>query len=202
MSEIVPATSRDFGVQGVRWTETSLELPDRLDFADYELIGETLGRVRDMSAWALGDWILAGEQMFGEGYAQAIEKTKRAEQTLVNYASVCRRVARSRRRPGVSFSIRAEVAALQPREQVAWLDRAESERLTVAELRGLLRPKDDLPTSVNAQEAAADTDWQETTADMAESLAARLRASGHGRVVVWVEVELGDGRSCRRRASA
>ena len=181
-----------FGIPGVRWTPTALELPPELDFTDFETIGWALGRVRDTSSWAFGDWIIAGEAIYGERYAQAIEATGRSKQTLINYASVARRVSRSRRRAGLAWSHHAEVAALDPAEQVAWLDRAEGERLTVEELRGLLRESKELPTSVGEQETVSGVDWQDAVVEMAEALACRLVASGRGPVAVDVHVILAD----------
>jgi hypothetical protein len=136
-----------FGIRGARWTATGLELPPDLKFSDYEHVLWALGRLRDMSAWALGDAIIFGDAAYGEKYAQAIEATGRAKATLVNYASVARRVPPSRRRARLSFSAHEAVASMNPDEQNAWLARAEDERLSVEELRGLVRDSRNITTS-------------------------------------------------------
>jgi ParB family chromosome partitioning protein len=75
----------------------------------------------------------------------------------MNLASVSRRVAPARRRASLGWSIHAEVAKLEPEQQVEWLDRAEREGLTVEELRGLLRPDTDLTTSLELVPASHDS---------------------------------------------
>ena len=144
---VLPERVDAFGVRGAVWTATSLELPSDLPFAEYEAILFALGRARDMTAWALGDAIRFGEAVYGERYAQAVEATGRAKQTLMNYAWVSGRVPPSRRRAGLSWSHHEAVTRLKPRERDEWLDRAEAEQMSVEELRRLVRAPKDLPTS-------------------------------------------------------
>lgn len=89
-----------------------------------------------------------GDAIYGEKYAQAIEATGRAKGTLQNYASVARRVPRSKRRTGLSWSHHEAVAAREFGEQDHWLDRATAEGLNVEEFRELLREERNLTTSV------------------------------------------------------
>lgn len=50
-SELVAFERQDaFGIRGVRWTATALELPLDLSFEDFEHIGWALGRMRDMTS--------------------------------------------------------------------------------------------------------------------------------------------------------
>jgi hypothetical protein len=76
-----------------------------------------------------------GEHTYGETYAQALDATEYSYQTYANAKSVAKRVEVYRRRENLSFGHHAEVAALEPAEQDRWLDRAESEAWTRAELR-------------------------------------------------------------------
>jgi hypothetical protein len=165
-----------FGVRGARWTATSLELPNDLAFSDYEHVGWVLGRLRDMTAWALGDWIEYGDAVYGQRYAQAVEATGRAKGTLMNYASVARRVPRSKRRAELSWSHHEAVAARNPVEQARWLNRAVTERLSVEELRGLVREERNLTTSVGPDLPSCDY----LAEDSARDLRAALRACGYG----------------------
>lgn len=57
----------------------------------------------------------------------------------MNIASVCRRVAKSRRREELPFSIHAEVSKLDPDDQVLWLDRCLENGWTRSELRDQIR---------------------------------------------------------------
>ena len=70
--------------------------------------------------------------------AQGIEATGRQKSTLVEYARVSSKVARSRRRAGLPWFHHKLVAALEPEEQSEWLDRAEANGWSSEELRGLL----------------------------------------------------------------
>jgi hypothetical protein len=60
-------------------------------------------------------------------------------QSLMNMSYVASRFDASRRRPGLSFSHHAELAALPPEDQELWLDRAEVGGLSVRALRAELR---------------------------------------------------------------
>jgi hypothetical protein len=166
-----------FGIRGARWTATSLELPTDLAFAEYERVLWALAGARNMTAWGLGDAINFGERVYGEMYAQAVDATKLSESTLQGYAYVARRIPRSRRRPGLSFSHHAEVASLAPQERERWLDRAEAEKLSVAVLRELKHRK--LPTSASSQ-----PDCGAVLVELVATVRERLRACGYDREAV------------------
>jgi hypothetical protein len=135
-----------FGVEGVRLSRTGLIVTDpRLPFEAFEHVGRQLGEVRDMTAWALGDWLLAGEALYGEEAYQAVEATGRSKVTLTEYARVARQVPPSRRRASLSWGHHQAVAARPPDQQTRWLDAAETNRWSREELRGALQPE--LPPS-------------------------------------------------------
>lgn len=72
--------------------------------------------------------------MFGEEYAQAVEGLGLSPGTLVNYSYTCRQVARSRRRPELSFAHHRVVAPLSPEGQRAWLGKAADNTWTRSQL--------------------------------------------------------------------
>jgi hypothetical protein len=76
---------------------------------------------------------------FGERMAQAVENTGLAPQTLMNYASVARRVPPERRRQSLPYSYHAVVAPLEPADQERWLTDAEAEGWTRRELAHAVR---------------------------------------------------------------
>jgi hypothetical protein len=57
----------------------------------------------------------------------------------MNMVYVASRIDPSRRREALSWSSHAEVASLAPAEQDRWLDRAESERMSVRRLRHAIK---------------------------------------------------------------
>lgn len=136
----VPSSDGAFDVPGLRWTRTSLEFTDtRITYDDCLKVAWALGRTFDMTKWAIADLVNFSERRWGETYAQIAEATGRSPQGLMNITSVGRRVPQEIRRPELSFSHHEVVASLDRDEQVAWLDRAEEDRLTVEELRSYIR---------------------------------------------------------------
>lgn len=121
-------------------TTTSLDLPGDLTYDQFVALGTALGRAHRTVSWLLADWINFGELTYGEKYAQAVEATKLRPETLMNYASIGRRVPRERRREELPFGVHAEVAPLEPAEQERWLDRAVENGWRREELREQLRP--------------------------------------------------------------
>lgn len=121
-------------------TLTGLNLPHNIDRAGWEQLGIYIGALHNVSRWAIGQWLIEGEQRWGELYAQGMEATGLAYETLTNYANVCRSVAPPRRRTELSFSHHAEVAKLEPDVQEHWLQRAVDEHLSRRDLRELIRP--------------------------------------------------------------
>lgn len=120
-------------------TPTSLALPANLPFAQYESIGVFFGTIKRRASWLIGDWMNYGEGTFGEKYAQAMEATGLEPETLANYASVCGKVAVSRRRESLSFGVHASVASLPPAEQTEWLKTAEANDWKTRQIRQALR---------------------------------------------------------------
>lgn len=132
--------------------EVSLVLTDpEMEYQRWEDLGRFLGNLDRRSRWYLGDWLNFGEAVYGERASQGVESStgeryNEAErvtgldrQSLMNIRSVCGRVTRDRRRKELGFWIHAEVAALEPEEQVAWLQRAVDEGMSRQALREAIR---------------------------------------------------------------
>lgn len=120
-------------------SETELRLPPDITYEEYEALAAMFGRLKRTTSWLIGDLILYGDAVYGEKYTQAIELTGLAPSTLANYASVCKHIPPSRRRPGVSFSLHYEVAYLEPQDQERWLDMAVEGEWTKERLRQEIR---------------------------------------------------------------
>jgi hypothetical protein len=154
-----------FSRLGVERSPTSLTLPPDLAYDDFEEIGHFIGVMHDAANWWLGAWLVQGEMLFGDKVYQAAEITRRSPRTLINVASVYRRVPESCRNPNVKFSLHAEVAALEPREQKRWLKEAEQRQFTKADLRAEIHAEKDgndpavLPPAVLSVEEAARAVW-------------------------------------------
>lgn len=132
--------------------EVSLTLTDPdMPYDTWEALGRFLGSIDRRSRWYVGDWLNFGEAIYGEAAAQGVDDTTKtryseAERvtgldhgTLMNIRSVCAKVARARRRTELGFWIHAEVAPLEPEEQVQWLQKAIDEGWTRSELRDAIK---------------------------------------------------------------
>jgi hypothetical protein len=75
-------------------------------------------------------------------------------QTLMNYVYVATHVPPAERRTGVSWSHHAELAKFDKRTRSLWLDRCDLERLSVRDLRMLLRCDQRKPSAIRADVSA------------------------------------------------
>jgi hypothetical protein len=126
-----------------RATGTGLELPRGLGVDDWSELGKTLAKIDRAYRWWVGDWLNYGERAYGKTYRQAAAITGLEEKTLRNIAWVAARVEMSRRRDNLSWSHHAEVAALSPTNQDAWLAGAVGHKWTRKQLREQLQPEPD-----------------------------------------------------------
>lgn len=118
---------------------TELRLPADLPLRTWAKIGSQIALVSSSSAWWLGDWLVYGRDNYPDRYKRAMKESSLDYQTLRNYAWVAGRFEVSRRRDALSFQHHAVVAALPQAEQEEWLDRASSNRWSLAQLRRELR---------------------------------------------------------------
>lgn len=132
-----------------------------LPFDKYTTLGGYLGQVNRSCSWWIGDWLLYGEKYHGEEWAQALEVTGLAEHTLLNRMSICRAIPPNRRRVELPFSTHAEVAAMNGRQQTAWLEKAVKNGWTRAELRQAIKDAKAKQTTIDDEvPPAGDADPQ------------------------------------------
>lgn len=132
-------------------TPTALVLPPDVPFDQYMAMAAMFSELHKRTAWYIGDLLNYGEKMYGEKYAQAEAVTGLNKQTLMNYASVCSQIPRSRRRANLNYSIHAEVAYLEPDEQKKWLDLAEKNDWKREDLRAARQNQNGLPPAVEVE---------------------------------------------------
>ena len=136
MTDIIPVLS----ITQIEATPTGLVVRGNVPFDVWLAYGEGLQRVDAAVDWALGDWLVLGENAYGETYSQAMAMWPEAKyKTLANAKSVANRVERSRRKETLSWSHHEAVARLEPEDQVHWLAQAEANGWTVRELRAQIR---------------------------------------------------------------
>jgi hypothetical protein len=125
VSALAAGWPRRTGTERKELPRTGLQLPPKLSFEAWLVVGRQLSVVVDSSAWCQGDWLIYGEDVYPGRYREAIERTCLDYKTLRNYAWVARRFPVSRRRDMLSFGHHAEVAGLPEPEQDYWLRKAE-----------------------------------------------------------------------------
>lgn len=118
---------------------TGLSIGLDLSYAEWELIGFDLARVGKSMQWWIGDWVNYGGKRYGETYKAAIDATGMSYGAVTTFASVCNAFESSRRRENLGFTHHREVWSLEPEQQDELLDRAESEGLSCAKLREIVR---------------------------------------------------------------
>jgi hypothetical protein len=107
--------------------------------AEWLATGRRLGAIGRCSQWWIGDWIRYGSARWGEKYVEAARVTGYDVASLRNMAWVASQFDPSLRSDKLTWSHHVLLAPLEADEQVRWLDRAASERLSVADLRTELR---------------------------------------------------------------
>jgi N6-adenosine-specific RNA methylase IME4 len=124
-------------------SRTGWVLPENLTFEDWVSCGKTLRKIEGSIQWWLGDWWAYGNHAYGER-VRALEAGLVGDlkfPTVHSYGTVARAIGGDRRRSLVSFSHHREVAALPVEQQDRWLDRAESEDLSVHKMRAAIRQR-------------------------------------------------------------
>jgi len=116
---------------------TGMDVWGRPSFEEYQGVGDFIQRAHRACGFWLGDWLRYGERRaeWQERLSQAHTFTGLSEKTLKNVRAVARSIDVSRRRDDVEFDVHAEVAGLEPEEQVEWLGKCEKHGWGRRELR-------------------------------------------------------------------
>lgn len=129
----------DLAAERSALTSVTWTAPETMGFEQWVASGRKLGAIGRGVGWWIGDWLRFGNARYGERYSRASKITGYDKQTLMNMAYVASNIDPTRRRETLSWSHHAEVASLAPDEQDRWLQEAEESRLSVQDLRILLR---------------------------------------------------------------
>lgn len=100
-------------------------------------IGRRLNQLHSATLWWVGDWLLYGEQAFGELYSQFLEDSGYTESALKTYRWVSSRYSIDDRRPDLSWSHHRLVAVFPTEERAEWLKMAVDNSLSVLDLKSL-----------------------------------------------------------------
>jgi len=123
-------------------TETLLATNNK--FSDWYSHGETLAKAERQNSWDIADWLVAGDEAFGQyhTYGEASLLFRMNSTTLRNYAWVARAFPPEQRNFEVTFAHHRAVLCVKDKAKRAELLRkADEERLSVAQLKNYLPVK-------------------------------------------------------------
>ena len=122
------------------YTSTALVVPTGLSYEAFCAALQTHEYMGESINWWLGDLLVAGTREHGEDKViQAISATRKKPDTLDSYRNVSEKIEPARRRQSLSWSAHREVCYLQPAEQDAALDFAETHELSSRQIRKYVR---------------------------------------------------------------
>jgi hypothetical protein len=121
-------------------TRVGLRLPVDTSADEYEALGFALGEMHRAVQFAVGDYILDGEKLFGQEAYQLQESLGISEEQRRQYVRIAERIPWERRRKELSWAHHREVAAMEPSDQDAWLEKAVANAWSKNELVAYLRP--------------------------------------------------------------
>ena len=153
--------------------------PD-LPFEQYEALGVFLGHLQTAVKWWIGDWLLLGEELYGDAAAQASEALNLSVEGRQECLRVALAIPRSRRRASLSWWHHRLVAArwIAPAEREQLLNAAEAERLTTRELEDRVR---DLRALEADSRGATAAECEEVTTEAIRMLRAVSSSAGRSR---------------------
>lgn len=135
MNELAISSENKLSLGKFYFDKTGLTVNGNPTFEEWQNCGEFLKQAEKSVQFWIGDWLNYGERKYGETYSQAMDQTGQEYQTVANQKYVSSKVEISLRRENLTFGHHALVAPMLPKEQSEWLDKAEKENLSIADLR-------------------------------------------------------------------
>ena len=132
-------------LHGFELRENHLVAEGEPSFDEWVACGDALKRIEASVMFWLGDWWRVGEHRYGESASQAAD-IGYAVQTMMNAAWVCGKIEPSRRRESLTFGHHEAVASLEPAQQDEILTRAETEQMSVRDVRHAVQSENGLLT--------------------------------------------------------
>jgi hypothetical protein len=110
-----------------------------MTYDQWAATGRTLQQIHVSCGWWIGDWLNEGENRFGETYAQAIDSTNVALETLKKYKSVSARIQRDWRKASLSWTHHFYVAYLAQDQRENMLAIAEQFEMSTREVKEVVQ---------------------------------------------------------------
>jgi hypothetical protein len=173
-----PAADGTLRVGNYTLTPTGL-IGQAASAAEWEQIGDLLRRLEGGIQWMLADWLIEGEREYGQTYQHVAEVTGYEYGYLRNLVYVSGKL--SLRSDKLTFAHHTLVAALEPEQQRAWIEWAEANNASVAQMRKAMKGEPASPApAVSVLDKQART-WGAEISKMAR-LVEQLDAKDRARV--------------------
>ena len=130
-------------------------------------VGELLRRLEGGIQWMLADWLIEGERVYGLTYQMVAEMVGYEVATLRNLVYVAGKI--SLRSDKLTFGHHALLAALPPDHQRAWIEWAESNNASIADMRKAMKGQAQIEEKPGAMEKQART-WSADVVKMARQI--------------------------------
>jgi hypothetical protein len=118
---------------------TGLRLHTDVPYDQYEAVGVLLGKGYRSLQWAVGDWLILGETLYGDRAYQASEVLEMSPEGRSQYLRCAFVYPPNRRRAELSWSHHRTLIALEPEDQDKWLNLAIENRWSNHELHDRMR---------------------------------------------------------------
>jgi hypothetical protein len=127
-------------------TPVGYQLGASMTFEEWLADGKRLNAIDKWKNFAIGDWLLQGENKFGEVCYQAIDEQHWGSyDKLTKLVWVARNVPANNRKLNLTWYHHHEVASLHVDEQAEWLIAAEDNQWSVRDLREAIKQSRQLP---------------------------------------------------------
>ena len=116
-------------------TTSSMILKPGISFEEWQLIGDQLGGIAKGVMFWIGDWLVFGEEQYGEKYAQAMEITGYSYRTVKQAKYIAKKFPPKKRDERLTFTHYTAVAGEETEKAVEMLTFAAEHELTVEDLK-------------------------------------------------------------------
>jgi hypothetical protein len=124
-------------------TDVGLQFNHDIEYDQWLRLMATLQQLSDAFQFAIGDALNYGQKRYGEKYAQAMDATGCAYQSLANWSWVASNVPINNRVAGLSWTHHRVVARVGTEQQKLLLESAKTRRLSVSDFEKELKGDDE-----------------------------------------------------------